>query len=216
MSPQRPLAAADALRLAAHALGGRITIPLSWVRSRLSGLGDKVLLEVSAATPGLLVRGEAHALGAAIVFSTRVDVGGIEVNGEQRTIRCRLTNVELRTDENAPGPLADAIRNGMIDTTQPGTLIGNMMALPDMIVEAQGQDVVVDLMRVPAIARDDLTRTAVATTTSLLGVTAVHVEDDAIQLKLGVLPGGPKEAVLSTARAVLTPVVRYLWPQGAP
>jgi hypothetical protein len=32
----------------------------------------------------------------------------------------------------------------------------------------------------------------------------------------GILPGGAKEAALSTARAALTPVVRYLWPEGRP
>jgi hypothetical protein len=31
-----------------------------------------------------------------------------------------------------------------------------------------------------------------------------------------VLPGGPKEAALSTARAALFPAVRYLWPEGRP
>ena len=39
-------------------------------------------------------------------------------------------------------------------------------------------------------------------------------QDDEIELRLGLLPGGAKEAVLSTARAALTPVVRYLWPEG--
>lgn len=216
MSPQRPLSTADALRLASHALGGRIAIPLAWVQTRLGELPGGVRLSVAAATPGLVVSGEAHALGAPIEFSVRIEVGGVEVKGGQRAVRCRLTDVRLHTDDDAPGPLADAIRNGLIDTTEPGTLVGNMMTLPDMIVEAQGRDVVIDLMRIPAIARDDVTRAAVATATSLLGVTAVHVEDDAIQLRLGVLPGGPKEAALSTARAVLTPVVRYLWPGGGP
>jgi hypothetical protein len=89
-----------------------------------------------------------------------------------------------------------------------------MISLPDMIVEAQGADVVIDLMRVPAIQRDEMLRTAVAAATSYVCVKGIRVSDDAIELQLGLLPGGPKEAALSTARAILTPAVRFLWPEG--
>jgi len=204
------------VRLLMQALGGRVSIPLSLIRSRLAKLSEKVALEIEAESPGLRVRGEAHALGAPIDFSARVDAEGVHVEGEQRTIRIRLSDVELSTTKDAPGPLADAIRNGMIDTGNPATLIGNMMTLPDMIVKAEGQDVVIDLMRVGAIERDETLRAAFAAATSYLCVTGIQIADDAIELRLGLLPGGPREAALSTARAALTPMVRFLWPEGRP
>jgi len=202
------------LRLLLQALGGRISIPLSSIRGRLAQLSEKVALEIEADSPGLRVRGEAHALGAPIDFAARIDAEGVHVESEHRTIRIRLSDVELSTSEDAPGPLADAIRNGMIDTGNPATLIGNMISLPDAIVEAKGQDIVVDLMRVPAIQKDEMLRAAVAAATSYLCVTGIRVSDDAIELQLGLLPGGAREAALSTARAALTPAVRYLWPEG--
>jgi hypothetical protein len=206
----------QAVRLLMQALGGRISIPLSVIRGRLAELSEKVALEIEAESPGLRVRGEAHALGAPIDFSARVDAEGVHVEGEQRTIRIRLSDVELSTTEDAPGPLADAIRNGMIDTGNPATLIGNMMTLPDMIVKAEGQDVVIDLMRVGAIERDEMLRAAFAAATSYLCVTGIRIAGDSIELRLGLLPGGPREAALSTARAALTPMVRFLWPEGRP
>lgn len=199
-----------------QALAGRISIPLSAVRDRLIGISEKVEIDIAEAPPGLRVRGQAHALGAPIAFSTRIEAKGVDVQGERRTVRIRLSEVALATDDDAPGPLADAIRNGMIDTANPATLIGNMISLPDMIVEAEGQDIVVDLMKVPVIARDETLRAAVAAATSYLCVTGIEVADDSILLKIGVFPGGPKEAALSTARAALTPLVRYLWPEGRP
>ena len=205
---------AQALRFVTQALGGRVSIPLSAVRHRLIGISEKFELDITEAPPGLRVRGRAHALGAPIAFSARIEAEGVDVKGEQRRVRIRFSEVALATDDDAPGPLADAIRTGMIDTGNPATLIGNMISLPDMVVEAQGQSVVVDLMKVPAIARDETLRAAVAAATSYLGVTGIEVADDSIVLKIGVLPGGPKEAVLSTARAALTPLVRYLWPEG--
>ena len=207
---------AQALRLVMQAFGGRISIPLSAVRSRLADLSEKVALDIESASPGLRVQGEAQALGAPIVFAARIDADGVHVEGEQRTVRIRLSEVELSTDDDAPGPLADAIRNAMIDTANPATLVGNMISLPDMVVEAGGQHITIDLMRMPAIQRNEALRAAFAVATSYLCVTGIQITDDSIELRLGLLPGGPKEAALSTARAALTPVVRYLWPEGRP
>ena len=206
----------QAVRLLMQALGGRVSIPLSVIRGRLAELSEKVALEIEAESPGLRVRGEGHALGAPIDFAARIDAEGVHVEGQQRTIRIRLSDVELSTTKDAPGPLADAIRNGMIDTGNPATLIGNMMTLPDMIVKAEGQDVVIDLMRVGAIERDETLRAAFAAATSYLCVTGIRIGGDSIELRLGLLPGGPREAALSTARAALTPMVRFLWPEGRP
>jgi len=210
----RRLEAVQALRLLTQALGGRISIPLSFVRSRLTPLSGKVALDIEPVSPGLRISGEAQALGAPIAFAARVDADGVKVEGEQRLVRIRLSEVELSTGEDAPGPLADAIRTGMIDTERPATLIGNMVSLPDMIVEAAGQDVVIDLMKVPAIESDEMLRAALAAATSYLCVTGIRISDDAIDLQLGLLPGGMKEAALSTARAALIPAVRFLWPEG--
>lgn len=199
-----------------QALGGRISIPLSAVRDRLTALSEQVALRIEAASPGVRIEGKAHALGAPIVFSARVDAAGVRVQGERRTMRIRLSEATLSTDDDAPGPLADAIRGGKIDTENPATLIGNMLPLPEMIIEAEGQYIVIDLLKLPAIARDERLRTAVAAATSYLSVTGIEVADDAIELRLGLLPGGPKEAALSTARAALTPLIHYLWPGGRP
>jgi hypothetical protein len=210
------MVAARVMGLVVQALGGRVSIPLSVVRGKLLALEDKVALEVETLDPGLSVAGSAKALGAPIRFSARVDADGIRVEGEARTVAIRLTEVVLSTDEDAPGPLADAIRNGMIDTNNPATLMSNMMPLPPMITRAEGQEICVDLMKVPRIANDEHLRAAVATATSFLCVTGIDFDRDAIVLQLGFLPGGAKEAALSTARAALTPVVRYLWPEGHP
>jgi hypothetical protein len=177
-------------------------------------MAEKVALEIEPASPGLRIRGEAHALGAPIAFAARIDADGVHIEGERRTVTIRLSEVELSTSEDAPGPLADAIRNGMIDIDNPATLIGNMITLPDMIVAAKGQEVVLDLMRVPAIQRDEMLRAAIAAATSYLCVKGIRISDDAVELELGLLPGGPKEAALSTARAALIPAVRLLWPEG--
>lgn len=204
------------LRLATGALGGRISIPLSVIRARVAQMSGKATITLEAASPGLRIRGEAHALGAPISFAARVDADGVHVEGEERTIRITLSEVELSTTDGAPGPLAEAIRDGMIDTQNPATLVGNLMSLPDFIVEAEGRTVVIDLMRIPALAKDEVVRATVAAATSYLCVKSIRVNEDSIDLRLGLLPGGPREAALSTARAALTPAVRYLWPSGRP
>ena len=174
---------------------------------------EKVSLRIEAASPGLRLEGRAQALGAPIHFAARIDAEGVRVEGEERTVRIRLSEVTLSTPDDAPGPLADAIRSGMIDTKNPATLIGNTVSLPDMVVAAEGQDLVIDLMKAPAIERDEILKAALAAATSYLGVTGIRASDDAIEFQLGLLPGGVKEAALSTARAALAPAVRFLWPE---
>lgn len=193
-----------------------MSIPLSLLQARLDLLSDKARLHIESADRGLYITGQAHALGAPVRFSARIDADGIHVHGEQRTVRVHLSEVTLDTDGDAPGPLADAIRSGMIDTDNPATLIGNMVTLPEMIVDAQGRDLIIDLMKAPAFQKDERLRTLVAAASSTVGVTGISISNDAVQLDLGILPGGPKEAALSTARAALLPVVRYLWPEGRP
>jgi hypothetical protein len=214
MPNQTKIRPEQALRTIAQAFGGQLSIPLSWVRSRLAPLTEKVALEIEPASPGLRISGAAQALGAPIVFAARIDADGIGIESGARLVRIRLSDVELSTDPEAPGPLAEAIRTGMIDTANPATLVGNMMSLSDMIVEAAGQDVVIDLMKLPAIQNDEMRRAAFAAASSYLCVTDIHISDDAVELQLGLLPGGIKEAALSTARAALTPAVRFLWPEG--
>jgi len=216
MAFKRRLGPAQVRQVLMQALSGRVPIPLSIVRGRLAGLSEKVAIDIEDASPGLRVRGVARALGAPIRFGVRVVADGVFVRGEQRIVQIHLSDVVLSTDDDAPGPLADAIRTGMIDTTNPGTLIGNMVSLPDMVIEAAGQHVTLDLMKAPMIQGDERLRAALTAASSYLGVTGIEIADDALVLRLGLLPGGPKEALLSSARAALTPVVQYLWPEGRP
>jgi len=214
MSVTKRVEPAHLVGLLRQALRGRISIPLSTIRSRLAQTSEKVALQIEPVSPGLRIRGEAQALGAPIAFTARIDADGVRVKGDSRLVRVHLSEVELSTEDDAPGPLADAIRTGKIDTGNPATLVGNMISVPEMIVEASGQDIVIDLMKVPAIQNDEMLRAAFAAATSYLCVTGIRISDDAIELRLGLLPGGPKEAALSTARAALTPAVRFLWPEG--
>jgi len=204
------------LRLAAEAFRGRISIPLSLLREWAARMSGKATISLEPSSPGLRVRGEARALGALVSFGLRVDAEGVHVKGDERTIRFTLSEVELSTPDDAPGPLADAIRGGAIDTRNPATLLGNMISLPDFIVEAEGRTVVIDLMRIPALAKDQRVHTAIAAATSYLCIKDIRVSEGSIDLSLALLPGGPKEAALSTARAALMPAVRYLWPSGGP
>ena len=204
------------LRFAAGALTGRLALPLSILRDKLSVFADKVTLALAPEPPGLRVNGSAHAFGAPIEFSLRVEAGGVEVQGGQRLFRVAVRDVSLTTTADAPGPLADTIRQGLIDTDNPATLLGNMVALPPYVVEASGNTVVLDVMRVPVLAADESLRTWIAAATSYVCIRDIGVEDDAISMRLGVLPGGTAEAARSTARALLLPAVRYLWPSTRP
>ncbi|MGB8330560.1 MAG: hypothetical protein WCE62_10565, partial [Polyangiales bacterium] len=97
MTETRRPTPAFALHSLVQALGGRVTLPLSLIRERVARLSDKVSLQIEPESPGLRVRGSAHALGAPIAFTARVDADGIQVEGDRRMVRIRLSEVELST-----------------------------------------------------------------------------------------------------------------------
>lgn len=203
-------------QLLVGATRGCVSVPLSTLNSLLAPLAGKAEIVLESAAPGVHLRGSAQALGAPIAFAARIDIDGVRIEGDARTVRITLSEVRLSTPPEAPGPLADAIREGMIDTANPATLVGNMVSLPDFIVSASGSEIVIDLMRIPRLANDESLKTRVAALTSYLCVREVRATINAIEFRLGVLPGGPREAALSTARAALLPAVRYLWPTRNP
>jgi len=207
----------DALRTAVAALRGRLSIPLSEIESRLSAVSNKATLAVSGRSGGIELNGRTRALGAAISFSALITIDGVDVTGTRRLARIVIRDVELKVDDpDAPGPLAEAIRQGRIDTEHPASLIGNMVTLPDFVADASGDTVTLDLMKLPILRDEPALREAFGLASSLLGVTGVATTERSIELELGLLPGGAREAALSAARTALAPAVRYLWPEGGP
>jgi len=127
----------------------------------------------------------------------------VEYDGDARLLHVRLRDVTLETNANAPGPLAASIREGRIDTSRPADLIGNMLGLPAFVADAAGDRVTIDLMALPGLD-DDRFRAWVAVGTGVLGVTAIDVVEDAVQIRLSPFPAGIRAVLRGALRRVVS------------
>lgn len=192
---------------------GRLRIPLSRLRQVLTRA--PVTLSLTGAGPRLRVAGVVEAMRAPITFSTDLEIGGLEVRGRARLLTLRFFDTLAQVPEDAPGPLAATLRAGSIDLSRVGDRVAAQLGLPDFIVSAKSNAVVLDLMRLPALTRPEKAAIArfTAVATSALTISSVRVVDDALELQLDVLPVGAGGLARSVVGELLMPSLSR-WVEG--
>ena len=78
-----------------------------------------------------------------------------------------------------PGPKA-----GALDLSKPGNLAAFMPKRPAALVDAKDDRVVLDLMKIPAIADNPKVKQALAVATPVVGVRAIKTRDDHLDVHL--------------------------------
>jgi hypothetical protein len=66
---------------------------------------------------------------------------------------------------------------------------------PVAIVEAEGDRMVIDLLRVPALAKNGRLRKALAIITPVLGIRAIETDSDHLYVALRATPSGIRAAI---------------------
>ena len=76
-------------------------------------------------------------------------------------------------------PIATLIKSGALDLSKPGNLIRHIPKRPPMIVAAGGDRVVLDLFKVPNIAKNERVRKLpLSVITPVLGIRAIETDRD--------------------------------------
>lgn len=114
----------------------RLRIPLATIEQLLAGKFPRGRFVLAAQPPGIHVSGQIPAVGARILFAARLDIDGLRVTPDGRTLRIRIGAPSLAVGEGSVGPLADAVRKGRIDLTRPADLVGNQLGLPPLVASA--------------------------------------------------------------------------------
>lgn len=186
----------------------RLRIPLATLERLLAGRFPRASFTLAAQAPGLRVSGQIPAVGARILCAARLDLGGLCIGADTRTLTIRIGDPALAVDEGSVGPLADAIRKGRIDLARPADLVGNQLGLPPLVTRASGDTVVLDFARLPAL-REGRARCRFMLGSALLGIsriaTAEHAEDIIVQLRL--FPAGIGGFCKAVVRHALIPAL---------
>jgi hypothetical protein len=117
-------------------------------------------------------------------------------------IAIRLRDVKLVL-AGAPNdsPVSTLIQSGALDLSKPGNLVKVIPKKPPAVVEAEGDRIVLDLMKMPKLANDARVKKILAILSPVLGIRAIETDRDHLWIKLRATPAGLPEA-LGKLRAV--------------
>src|SRR6478609_6516564 len=78
----------------------------------------------------------------------------VTITDESIRVGVRLRDVKLALVGESESPVATLIKSGALDLSKPGNLVKFIPKRPPAVVEAEGDRVVIDLMKVPKLAND--------------------------------------------------------------
>jgi hypothetical protein len=195
----------EVVRAAVNATGLRFGIPLAtlrWFASQLTGAKAPKDVEISSAPPAIRFSAVVDAMGTAVRASAAVKIDEVTITDESVRIGVRLREVKLALVGDSDSPVATLIKSGALDLSKPGNLVKFVPKKPAAIVEAEGDRVVIDLMKVPKLANDPKVKKLLGLISPVLGIRAIETDRDHLYVKLRATPAGLPEALgkLRTAR----------------
>jgi uncharacterized protein (DUF2267 family) len=184
----------ELLRAARKAAGLRFGVPiaaLKWVASQFESEAGPKDLEIEPSPPGVRVTATVEEMGTLLRGSAVLTVLSVDASAERLRIEVRLTSVTLKLlDETVATPLAALVRSGALDLTRVANLVAHLPTRPAMLVEAEDDRLVLDLMRHPKLERDATLRNIIGAIATVLSVTAVEADQTHVEVALRALPEG--------------------------
>jgi hypothetical protein len=178
----------EILRALRGALGLRFGVPMDAIRyfAREFGGSPKAPKDVviEAAPPGIRFAATVDAMGTALRALAVVYIEELSVGVEQIRIGIRIEGLTLTVLGDASSPIAGLIKSGALDLSKPGNLVAFMPKRPAALIDAKDDRLVVDLMKIPAIAQNPRVRQALSVVTPVLAVAALKTKDDHLDLHL--------------------------------
>ena len=177
----------ELVKAAINAAGLRFGVPLAalrWVtaQAKLPRKAPKDI-DIGSSPPAIRLSLSVEAMGTPVRVSAAIRVG------------LRLSDVRLALIGDSDTPVATLIKSGALDLSKPGNLLKFIPQRPEAIVEAEGDRIVIDLMKMPAMAGNVRLRQALAILTPVLNVRAVETEGDHLVVALRASPLGLPRAI---------------------
>lgn len=188
----------EVVRAAVNATGLRFGVPLAtlrWFAGQIKGAKAPKDVEISAAAPAIRFSAVVDAMGTPIRASAALKVDEVEIAEDSLRVAVRLREVKLALVGESDSPVALLIKSGALDLSKPGNLVKFIPKRPPAIIEADGDRIVLDLMKVPKLAQDTRIRRALGVLAPVLGIRAIETDRDHLYVKLRASPAGLPEAL---------------------
>jgi len=188
----------EVVRAAVNAGGLRFGIPLAtlrWFAGQIQGKKAPKDVEITSVPPALRFSAVVDAMGTAVRASASIKIDEVTISTEALRIGVRLRDVKLALVGESDSPVATLIKSGALDLSKPGNLVKFVPKKPPAVVEAEGDRVVIDLMKVPKLAANKRVKQILTILSPVLGIRAIETDRDHLWIKLRATPAGLPEAI---------------------
>lgn len=177
------------LRSAVNATKLRFGLPMdavTWLLGRLSRGKLPEDLSLVAMPPGVRFAATFNVMGTALFVSAVVSVETVQLSSDN--IRVSLHVRELAVKPPPDSPMTAMLM--MMDLSKPGDMLAFLPFRPSVILSAQGDEFVLDLMQLPKLKHNPLAKRIVATVSEILTIRELGTEDDMLVIGLRATPSG--------------------------
>jgi hypothetical protein len=189
----------ELVKAAVNAAGLRFGVPLAALRylSSQAKLPRKAPkdIDIGSAPPALRVSLSVDAMGTPVRANLDVKIDEIDLSPGTMRVGFRLANVKLTLLGESDAPVATLIKSGALDLSKPGNLVKFLPKRPPAIVEADGDRIVLDLMKVPKVADNARLRWLLQVITPVVNVRAIETDSDHLYVALKASPRGLPQAI---------------------
>jgi hypothetical protein len=189
----------EIVKAAINATGLRFGVPLAalrWGAAQLKpGTKTPKEIEIGSSPPALRLSAIVDAMGTPVRASAAVKVDEVELSGDALRVSVRLRDVKVALVEDSDTPVATLIKSGALDLSKPGNFVKFVPKRHAAIVEAEGDRIVVDLMKVPKIASNRRLRRLLSVVFPVLNVRAIETDRDHLYVALKASPSGIARAL---------------------
>ncbi len=188
----------EVVRAAVNATGLRFGVPIAtlrWFAGQLTGAKAPKDVEISSAPPALRFSAVVDAMGTPVRASASIKIDEVTITEDSLRVGVRLRDVKLALVGESDSPVGALIKSGALDLSKPGNLVKFIPKRPAAVVEADGDRIVIDLMKVPKLANDPRVRRMLSIISPVLGIRAIETDRDHVYIKLRATPMGLPEAI---------------------
>ena len=204
-------------RAVRSALGLRFGVPLAalrWLGQQAERSGKIEDFQIDSVPPGIRLSGNLDLMNTPLRAGAIILVERVVFNDEELTVALRLEEVMLKLNGDSESPIAALIKSGALDLSNPGTLVNFMPGRSPVLAEANGNRIVLDLMRDPKIGNNPLVRRAVSLLTSFVTLHGVETDTKHLDIAFRALPTGLGGAAQSVRKNIVLPSMSRLLPRS--
>ena len=188
----------ELVRSAVNAGRLRFGIPLAalgWLAGQMKGKKAPKDVEIGSVPPALRLGATVDAMGTMLRAQASIKVDEIEISTESIRVGVRINDVKLTVLDDSETPVATLIKSGALDLSKPGNLAKFIPKRPPAIVEAYDDRIVLDLLKVPALANNARLRRVLGVIVPLVGIRAIETDRDHLYIALKATPAGLRQAI---------------------